>query len=115
MMDNFKRESDILSCSPPNPEFPDMDTLISMMTKNMPKSDLERIKKMIDMLKMMEMMEKMPGNSNSDCECQGEPDRVHKNESRTPPPGFNSEMIKRMMSPKQQEMFEKYQDMFKYE
>ena len=116
MMDDFKRESDILSHSPPNPDFPDMDSLISMMTKNMPETDVERIKKMIDMMKMMEMMDGMGFGS----ECTGEAFKAGTNNKNQTPndknsTGFNTGMLKKMMSPKQQEMFEKYQDMFKYE
>lgn len=132
MCEAFRVEQDILNAAPENPDFPDTETLISMLTKNMPQSDVERIKKMIDMMKMMEMMENM-----NTADFQSEP--VHKSQEQAsshqesepgfgarmrgtqsapdpaPPPGINNDMLKRMMSPKQQELFAQYQNLFKKE
>lgn len=154
MCEAFRVEQDLLNAAPEQPDFPDTETLISMLTKNMPQSDVERIKKMMDMMKMMEMMESMnsaasqPASEYSDREqppsqneaepgfgarmqglfsSQGyspkssgsfEPDRNQSAKSDpppAPPPGINNEMLKRMMSPKQQELFAQYQNLFKNE
>lgn len=133
MCEAFRVEQDLLHAAPDMPEFPDAETLINMLAKNMPQSDVERIKKMIDMMKMMEMMETMnssdsqPQSEAKDCEPkpyqnESEPGfgaRMQGTQKSTsnsaPPPGINNDMLKRMMSPKQQELFAQYQNLFKNE
>lgn len=151
MCEAFRVEQDLLHAAPETPDFPDTETLIGMLTKNMPQSDVERIKKMIDMMKMMEMMESMnspdfqSASAQNDCEQQSsqrepEPgfgarmqgafsfqertqqrtenfaqDAQKSTSNSTPPPGINNDMLKRMMSPKQQELFAQYQNLFKNE
>lgn len=154
MCEAFRVEQDLLNAAPEQPDFPDTETLISMLTKNMPQSEVERIKKMMDMMKMMEMMEGMnaasppptpehtgreqhPSQSEAEpgfgARMQGlfssqgyspkssaasEPDKTQSaksNSNPAPPPGINNEMLKRMMSPKQQELFAQYQNLFKNE
>lgn len=150
MCEAFRVEQDLLHAAPENPDFPDTETIMNMLTKNMPQSDVERIKKMIDMMKMMEMMEGMNSSAsqpaaapddNDQKAAQNEaepgfgarmqssfsfhghaPQQAKPSEQNTdskpnpaPPPGINNDMLKRMMSPKQQELFAQYQNLFKNE
>ncbi len=126
MCEAFRVEQDLLHAAPDEPEFPDTETLLGMLTKNMPRSDVDRIKKMIDMMKMMEMMEGMnmgqePPEAPPPPGQEPEPGFSARMQSAdpppppTPPPGINNDMLKRMMSPKQQELFAQYQNLFKNE
>jgi hypothetical protein len=130
MYESFREEQDYLNTAPENPDFPDTEELINMLTKNMPQSDVERIKKMMDLMKMMEMMEnvkssdhdssvppEMPKQAAAQPEPQpeAEPGFTSRMQGHTPPPGINNDLLKRMMSPKQQELFEQYRNLFKNE
>jgi hypothetical protein len=88
------------------------------MTAQMPQSDVERIQKMMELLKMMEAMEASaaPSQPEPSMSAKTEPGFQEKMTGQkpqpAPPPGMSNDLLKGMMSPKQQELFQQYQRMF---
>jgi hypothetical protein len=114
----FQEEQEVLRSAPDEPDFPDQDTLLHIMTDQMPQSDAKRVQNMMEILKMMEAMEAEapPPPSEPSSSAQTEPGFQEKMDQprhqSASPPVINNDLLKNMMTPKQQELFQQYQTMF---
>ncbi len=111
MFDEFRAEEDFLQASPDRDKFPDMNEIMEMLTNELPKGEAEHVKRMVEMMKMMENMD----FTSIFPEKETEYENTHDNRSASTGKsgGISPDLLKRMLSPKQHEMFDRYKNLFR--
>ncbi len=110
MFDELRAEEDFLKASPDR-DMPDINEILEMLTDEMPKGKAEHIKRMVELMKMMEAMDFESFFPEKETKARRTNDSGF-NENKSPK-GIGPDLIKKMLSPEQQAMFNKYKNLFR--